>query len=401
VLLQLPQLDQAHYHVQQALDISGNRKPDTRLLLAQILAARGEVLEALQTLERFVADFPAHPGTPKARRMIADLRGDPGAAAALPATEPGSADLASPGARASSGTATRPTAMLSFAASPPSADAVALPAREWAPKDVDEVPPAIFRDVPCAEAKVIEQAGLRVMDVMNNLRDVNAVEDVVHTSVDSKGRLGRSETGRYEYMFSIQHPRQGILSVEEYRNGGGGSMVGGVTATGLATMALIFHPYYAGDFEMRCEGMGNWKGEAVWFVHFRQRADKLSRLRAYRVNGKSVRVPLKGRAWIAANSFQILRLETDLVAPMPEIKYEQEHMVVEYGPVEFRERKSAFWLPTFADVYAHERGRRWHRRHALSNYVHFSVDTKQKIFDPKSAAVPPPEEQNKPPLSQF
>jgi hypothetical protein len=370
------------------------------LLLAQILTARGEVREALQTLERFVADFPAHPGAQKARKMMADLRGDPSAAVASLAAPSGSTDPASPVARPTSATGPNSSGMLSFATPPSPGDAEGPPARSWAPQDVDEVPPAVFRDVACSEAKVIEQAGLRVTDLMNNLRDVNAVEDVVHTSVDSKGRRGRSETGRYEYMFSIQHPRQGILSVEEYRNGGGGSMVGGVTATGLATMALIFHPYYAGDFEMKCEGMGNWKGEAVWFVHFRQHANKLSRLRAYRINGKSIRVPLKGRAWIAANSFQILRLETDLVAPMPEIKYEQEHMVVEYGPVEFRERNHVFWLPTFADVYAHERGRRWHRRHALSNYVHFSVDTKQKIADPKSAAAPPPEEPNKPPQGQ-
>ncbi|MGH9815003.1 MAG: tetratricopeptide repeat protein [Candidatus Acidiferrales bacterium] len=398
-------LEKARYHAEQALDIAAGKLPETRLLLSQILAAQGERKQAADVLEKFQLDYPEHPDAEAARRMMWQLR--------LGSPEGGGGTGASP-SEATGGPA------VSGAASPPSpnggkpaegkritqagarvlalaslggelAPGAEIPvSREWKPKDVDETPPAVFRDVACAQEQVLERMGRRVMDLVDNLRDVNAAEEIIHTYVDAYGRPGRTEKGKYEYMFSIQRPKPNLLWVEEYRDGLiGGSFVGGIATTGLAAMALVFHPFYAGDFEMRCEGQGSWNGEAVWFVYFRQRSDVQPRIRAYRNHRGSARLPLKGRAWIAANTYQILRLETDLIAPLSEVRFESEHMVIEYGPVEFKERKGMFWLPSSADVYAHERGKRWHRRHTLTNYVHFAVDTRQKIATPDPPADPP------------
>jgi hypothetical protein len=110
-------------------------------------------------------------------------------------------------------------------------------------------------------------------------------------------------------------------------------------------------------------------------------------MREYRLgeNGPSYPVALRGRAWIAADSYQIVRLETDLVAPVPEIRLFADHTLVEYGPVRFRDRNVELWLPLNAEVYSDWRGRRMHRRHSFSNYLLFSVDEKQHIAPPKEA----------------
>jgi hypothetical protein len=94
-------------------------------------------------------------------------------------------------------------------------------------------------------------------------------------------------------------------------------------------------------------------------------------------------VPLKGRAWIAADSFQIVRLETQMVAPLEEIKLAADSTVIEYGPVHFAERNLDLWLPQSAEVYSDWKGRRMHRRHSFSQFVLFSVDDDQKISGPK------------------
>jgi hypothetical protein len=73
-----------------------------------------------------------------------------------------------------------------------------------------------------------------------------------------------------------------------------------------------------------------------------------------------------------------------LVAPMPEIRLAADHTAIEYGPVNFRERKVDMWLPQSAEVYYDWRGRRIHRRHSFSQYLLFSVDDQQRIFAPKS-----------------
>jgi hypothetical protein len=37
----------------------------------------------------------------------------------------------------------------------------------------------------------------------------------------------------------------------------------------------------------------------------------------------------KGRAWISADSYQIVRMETDLVMPVPQIQLSAEHNAIE------------------------------------------------------------------------
>jgi hypothetical protein len=156
---------------------------------------------------------------------------------------------------------------------------------------------------------------------------------------------------------------------------------------------LIFHPYNALNFEMTCEGLTHWNGKPAWQVHFRQRPDKPNTMRAYRLgmDGPSYPVALKGRAWILADSYQVARLETDLIAPVPEIKLFADHTAIEYGPVRFQKRNVEMWLPQSAEVFYDWRGKRIHRRHSFSNYLLFAVDEKQRISDPKVETQNQPE----------
>jgi len=112
----------------------------------------------------------------------------------------------------------------------------------------------------------------------------------------------------------IEQIRPGWLSVEEYRNGARSleEFPARIATSGLAAQALIFHPYYVEDFEMSCEGLGQLRGQPAWQVHFRQRNDRPSRFRVYRVKQVVYPVKLKGRAWIATDTLQVVRLETDL-----------------------------------------------------------------------------------------
>jgi hypothetical protein len=108
------------------------------------------------------------------------------------------------------------------------------------------------------------------------------------------------------------------------------------------------------------------------------------------MDGHVYPIALKGRAWIDPNTFQVLRLETDLREPRPDLRLNTEHLVMEYGPVHFKSRREVLWLPSSADYYAIFRGHRFHRRHSFTNYVLFSIDDKQKIEEPpkeKTAAA--------------
>ena len=155
---------------------------------------------------------------------------------------------------------------------------------------------------------------------------------------------------------------------------------------GLPALVLIFHPYYAGSFSMKCEGLANWNGQRVWQIYFRQRADKPNKIRSYKMglNGPSHPVALKGRAWFLADTFQIVGMQTDLIDTLPDIRLTVDHAIVEYGPVHFASRGVDMWLPRTAELYSDSRGKRIHRRSSFTNYLLFAVDDKEKISAPKT-----------------
>jgi tetratricopeptide (TPR) repeat protein len=266
-----------------------------------------------------------------------------------------------------------------------SAIALLLPSN-WLPPDVDETVPPVKPGIACSLDEVVQKAGERVEEFVTNVDRFTATEFLEHESINKWGIAKVPETRRFDYAVSIKQYRPGYFDVLEYRGSKYSTVEfpAGVETLGLPSLSLIFHPSNAEHFAMSCEGLGQWNGIPAWQVHFRQRPDKPNTTREYRIgeNGASYPVALRGRAWIAADSYQIVRLETDLVGMLPRIRLLADHIRVEYGPVRFKHQNVEMWLPQSAEVYSDWEGRRMHRRHSFSNYILCSVDEKQSISVP-------------------
>ena len=109
-------------------------------------------------------------------------------------------------------------------------------------------------------------------------------------------------------------------------------------------------------------------------------------MHSYKVGNLVYTVDLRGRAWITADKFQIVRIESELVRPMPEIQLLSEHQVVEYGPIRFDKKNTSLWLPKSAEIYFDFRRHRYYRRHSFDHYMLFSTDTVEKRDEPKVVA---------------
>ena len=260
----------------------------------------------------------------------------------------------------------------------------------WLPANVDDSIPAVEEGVSCPTQEILDSAANRVQEFMSSVDRITATEILDHQVLNEWGLPMRQEKRSFDYVVSISKIREGYLTVQEYRNGSQdlGVFPDAVATTGLPAAVLVFHPYYREDYDMKCEGLGRWKGGLAWQIHFAQKQGKNSRIRGYRpgLNAPTTPVALKGRAWIAKNTFQVVRIETDLQAPMPEIRYLAEHMDIEYGPVKFKKQNETMWLPVTADIYFNLRGRRIRRKNMFQNYLLFSVDEKQTISAPKEEA---------------
>ncbi len=363
----------AQKEAESAVELGKGAANGAEFIEAVASAELGQTSVALKTFQAFLRDAPSDPNAPTARQLAGRLEME--AAARPVATFPAAIGPAPSRAEP-------PVASSSAAAVAVSAPTLPLP--DWEPAGVDQEKPPIADGVTCPSAQVIREAGERVSELVDSVNRIEATEKVTHEELSTMGHPVFTEKREFDYLISITDSTSGILNVSEDRQGEGSSQfLGHVSMFGLADLPLIFHPSLRRDFQMTCEGLGRWQGRATWLVYFRQRPDRPEQVRSYQLlDGSSYTVGLKGRAWIAADTYQIVRIEAELMKALPQIGLGSEEDVIEYGPVPFDTKKTVLWLPSSADIYYFYQHRPYHRHHAFTGYRLFSVSTTQKIGQP-------------------
>ncbi|HEY1467860.1 MAG TPA: hypothetical protein VGF61_02365 [Candidatus Acidoferrum sp.] len=237
---------------------------------------------------------------------------------------------------------------------------------------------------PCAVENVIPGASREVREFVENVNRISATELVEHERMNKDGVVIEQKHHKFNYVAEIQETRPGILNMDEYRDGSPGQsgFPGELSTVGITSLVLIFHPYHVKEFAMTCEAV-NWQGHPAWKVHFEQRPDQPARMSALRVGDASYSIFLKGIAWIDQQNYQIVHLETDILKPVPAVRLTTEHQVLDYGPIQFEQKKLRLWLPLDAEIYLDVNGKRFRHRHTYSDYRVFSVDLGLKEGDPK------------------
>ena len=355
------QKDQAIKEAERALELGHEQAAGIEPLLAHALYENGEKDRAIKLLTDYVA---GHPSDANSAKLLERLKN--------PTTT----------------THTTVTTTTTTTDVPNVADEAMTMPSNWLPPGVDDKIPPVETGATCNLDDVVQKAGQQIQKLTHDVDRFTATESLTNESINRYGIASSPDKRQFDYMVSIQEVRQGYLGVTEYRNGGGAQdqFPDGLVTNGLPALVLIFHPYYAPNYEMTCEGLARTNAGLAWQVHFRQIPGKPNEIKTYQIGitGPSYGVALKGRAWISADNFQIVRMETDIVKPMPEIKLLAEHTTIEYGPVAFQKDNVSLWLPQSAEVYLAWRGRQVHRRHSFSNYLLFAVDDKERIDAPKN-----------------
>jgi tetratricopeptide (TPR) repeat protein len=338
------------------------------LILGQALANEGKDKEGLQALNNFVQGNPTNPAIPQVKALIAQI--EKRDSSQSPEIQSG-ADLA-------------------LAASEPS-----LPPSAWGPPGVDDVKPSVAMGVACPYDHVLEMAGEGVKQLVESISQFAATEDMLHEQLDPTGNPLTKVTRKYDYAASITEEIPGYLGVEEYRNDRYGipDLPDRIVTTGFVSLALIFHPHMQPNYTITCEGLGDWHGQATWLMHFRERDDKPSNLADLVVGGQRFPIKLKGRAWITADKFQVVRIESELSSPVPVLAVR--HSIAEYGPVHFHKKNVDLWLPQSVDVYFEMNKHRYYRRHSFDHYMLFATNAEEKQQQVPKATQPPVQKQNR------
>ena len=369
------EFEKAAVESERAVELGKGSANGAGFVEGEALVPLGRKEEALKALQAFLREVPADPNAPAARELAARLDAETVSKAPSPESlGPVLSDAA-------------PVAAPVLELPPPTLHGPVprLPLPDWEPASVDEGRPSVVDGVTCSADDVIREAGKRVTEFVDSVNRIEAKEEVTHEQLTTLGRPLRAEKQKFQYMINIADSDAGVPSIEENWNGalGVNPFLGNISMFGLADLPLIFHPSLTPDFQMTCEGLGKWREQPTWIVYFRQRPDRPERVRAYGVSGGSAyEAALKGRAWISSDTYQILRIEANLMKPIPQVGLGSEEDVIEYGPVPFRTKNTLLWLPTSADIYFYFRHRPFHRHHTFANYSLFSVSATQKISEP-------------------
>ncbi|MGB6875670.1 MAG: hypothetical protein WBD87_06510 [Candidatus Acidiferrales bacterium] len=349
--------DFAHSREQaeQALALGGVQAGHDELVLGEALAGLGEREKAVIALGAFLKQYPHDSNDPAIRAWLPQLK------------QPQVPDL--------------PPVSLQVLADP----SLDLPPREnWAPPDIDATKPFTISGPSCPLPKVLKSAGKSAVQLVTDLQEFTANEKYESVEIKRDQALEKPETQTFSYLVFIENPRPDVINVQEMRNQGVNvENMPGQFADSDAALALVFDPLLQQDFNWSCEGLGVWQDKPAWIVHFEQRSDRPNRLATFNTGINTFSLPLKGRAWISENGGQVMRLEVDLVRPLPEIKLEREHFVIDYGPVPFPHHKVTLWLPENVDVYLQYRDHYLHHYHHFSDFKLFWTDAAQKIGQPK------------------
>ncbi len=251
----------------------------------------------------------------------------------------------------------------------------------WKPPDVDEAVPYVEPNVECPLPQILSETGQRMKEFVSDLEKFTARERVEHSVIDAAGVRHSPAVRDFNYVVMVSRNSSDVFLLDEYRNGSVDpeQFPARIATQGMPAIALLFHPLLAGDFEFKCEGLGQWEKRNAWQVHFVQRPDRPGRLLSYAAGGRYSSLALKGRAWIDPVSSQVRRLETELVQPLKEMALTEEHIVITYRPVRFRTQEKQLWLPHIIELHVERQGRRYYRRHTLTDFQLFTVDTTENI----------------------
>jgi Flp pilus assembly protein TadD len=372
----------AETHARRAVELAREKSAGARLLLGEILAAEGKLPEAQTTWQELVAKFPGDPSSAEAKKRIAGLSGRAAAVRDVSATS-----------------ASSETASLANLPVPTTPAIELLPANErpWAPPDIDSREFPLAENAPCSAEEILPRAQHRLKLQLQNFEKFTATEHIDHQEIDRLGRAGPVRSRDFSYIVFVNRFAGDSFFLDEDRRPAGrdSSFPTSLATTGLSNLGVsILQPAVRGEFSYQCEGLASIRGKATWQIRFQESKNSKTAVRQWQREGRLFPMAIKGRIWLSSTSYDVLRVESDLVEPIQILGLTRDHLLVDYGPVGFTSTSTTLWLPWSAEMHMELRGHRYHHKHYLTDYMLFGVDTNHKIGKPKNPQPPSSTEAN-------
>ncbi len=271
---------------------------------------------------------------------------------------------------------------------------LAAQTRGIAPLDYLHNPPKNLADFEPATdqaplAAILAAVGKNVSDLFANLPNICSVEKVHQEILRRNGKAASAREHKYRYLLLTPDQRWGP-TVEEYRADTQGQVTpqtepsdSYMLTSGFVSAPLIFHPAYQRGSTFRLLGRQKVKGRDTYLIAYAQEPAKTRFSGRFMMGSEGTTTYTQGIAWIDAESYQITRISTDLLNPLPQVKLMKESTEINFSQVHFKRPAQAFWLPDVVTVTLDWNGKILRNQHAYSEFLLSNVDSTQTIKNPK------------------
>jgi hypothetical protein len=228
---------------------------------------------------------------------------------------------------------------------------------------------------------ILEKTGRKVDGFFHDIVNVVADEDITLAKVDEqKSILARQEL-QYNYMILL-HREEKPARFEEYREDLGGKptrQAGGGNGysvnTGFTMKCIYFKTARQKDSTFRYLGEQMLNERSTYVVAFAQNPGQATISESMIGSWGTVSVLVQGIMWVDKETFQIIRVRTDLLAPPTEIGLDRQTTEVTFKEFHLPDTEAPAWLPSEVNVDAVLNGRLFRNEHRYTNYRLFRVTT--------------------------
>ena len=158
--------------------------------------------------------------------------------------------------------------------------------------------------------------------------------------------------------------------------------------SGFASVSLLFHPKYQSQAAFRYLGRQKVNGRVAYLVAFAQRPAKAQFTGSFKSGNTVMTTFSQGLAWIDSETYQIIRLRSDLLKPLQELNLERETTEIAYGEFHFKDKAAGIWVPQRVTVTVDWNGRHLRNEHRYSEFKLFQVEANEKVEARKEVARP-------------
>jgi hypothetical protein len=222
---------------------------------------------------------------------------------------------------------------------------------------------------------LLDRVGVKAGELLQkvpNLVSEEAVNRSRYVTADASGRPASVEEDEtFHYLILTRSGAFGRGALSEFRTTRKGKsvdqMVESPNFQGFLSAWVLFDPVNQVESRFRYLGQQQIEGHNSYVVGFAQLPGT--------VESTARPILLQGIAWIDQSDYRIVRLRTDLLAPLPERQLLKQTAEIVFGAVEITQVNLQLWLPRLVDFEMEANGQFVHEDHKYLDYRLYNATT--------------------------